>query len=52
MRTKNSTPAPWDEREGHIKRSIRFDDQVAFQRGEMYYTSIIVDARKGSWCVA
>jgi predicted SAM-dependent methyltransferase len=39
---------PWDEREGHIKRSIRFDDQVAFKRGEMYYTSIIVDARKGS----
>jgi len=39
---------PWDEREGHIKRSIRFDDQVAFKRGEMYYTSIIVDARKVS----
>ena len=39
---------PWDEREGHVKRSIRFDDQVAFKRGEMYYTSIIVDARKVS----
>ena len=39
---------PWDDSEGHIKRSIRFDDQVAFKRGEMYYTSIIVDARKGS----
>lgn len=41
---------PWDEREGHIKRSIRFDDQVAFKRGDMYYTSIIIDARKGSTC--
>lgn len=36
----------WDERDGFIKRSIRFDEQVAFKRGEMFYTSLIVDARK------
>ena len=37
---------PWDEREGHIQRSIRFDSQVAFQRDNLFFTSLIVDARK------
>ncbi len=37
---------PWDERDGHVFRSFRFDTQEAFRRGEMYYTSLIVDARK------
>jgi predicted SAM-dependent methyltransferase len=36
----------WDESLGFIKRSIRFDDQVAFKRGDMFYTSLIVDAKK------
>jgi predicted SAM-dependent methyltransferase len=37
---------PWDENEGHVQRSIRFDSQTAFQRDQMFYTSLIVDARK------
>lgn len=37
---------PWDERDGFIKRSCRFDDQQAFQRDDMFYTSLIVDAKK------
>ena len=37
---------PWDEGEGFIKRSIRFDTQVNFKRSGMFYTSLIVDARK------
>jgi len=36
----------WDESMGFIKRSIRFDDQVAFKRDDMFYTSLIVDAKK------
>ncbi len=37
---------PWDEREGLIMRSARFDTQKDFERGDLYYTSLIVDARK------
>lgn len=37
---------PWDETEGLIRRSARFDTQRDFQRGDLCYTSIIVDARK------
>lgn len=37
---------PWDEREGMIIRSARFDQQQEFRRGDLYYTSLIVDARK------
>lgn len=37
---------PWDEESGLIQRSVRFDQQRAFQRGELFYTSVIVDARK------
>ncbi len=37
---------PWNEQEGHVQRSIRFDSQTAFQRDGMFYTSLIVDARK------
>ena len=36
----------WDEREGFISRSVRFDSQERFRRGELFYTSLIVDARK------
>jgi predicted SAM-dependent methyltransferase len=36
----------WDESDGLITRSVRFDQQKDFQRGELYYTSLIVDARK------
>lgn len=36
----------WDESDGLIMRSARFDTQKDFQRGELYYTSLIVDARK------
>lgn len=37
---------PWDENEGKIYRSVRFDSQQAFQRDGLFYTSLIVDARK------
>jgi predicted SAM-dependent methyltransferase len=36
----------WDENEGMIMRSQRFDRQKDFQRGDLYYTSVIVDVRK------
>ncbi|HEX8491241.1 MAG TPA: methyltransferase domain-containing protein [Pyrinomonadaceae bacterium] len=36
----------WDESDGFIKRSVRFDTQEDFKRGELFYTSLIVDARK------
>jgi predicted SAM-dependent methyltransferase len=39
---------PWDEREGFITRSKPFDTQERFKRGELFYTSLIVDARKES----
>lgn len=37
---------PWDENEGLIQRSARFDSQQSFQRGDLFYTSVIIDARK------
>ena len=37
---------PWDEKEGLIRRSARFDTQQDFRRGDLFYTSVIVDARK------
>jgi len=37
---------PWDEKEGLIQRSARFDTQQDFRRGNLFYTSVIVDARK------
>lgn len=37
---------PWDEKDGYIQRSARFDTQQAFRRGDLFYTSVIVDARK------
>lgn len=39
---------PWDEREGLIMRSARFDTQKEFQRGDLNYTSLIIDASKPS----
>jgi predicted SAM-dependent methyltransferase len=36
----------WDENEGMIYRSVRFDSQQEFQRDGLFYTSLIVDARK------
>ncbi|HKS09210.1 MAG TPA: methyltransferase domain-containing protein [Pyrinomonadaceae bacterium] len=36
----------WNEKDGMIMRSIRFDTQQAFQRDGLFYTSLIVDARK------
>lgn len=36
----------WDEMEGYIQRSARFDTQQAFRHGDLFYTSVIVDARK------
>src|SRR5215213_5457782 len=38
--------APWDENDGLIQRCARFDKQQKFQRGGLFYTSVIVDARK------
>ncbi len=37
---------PWDEDEGMIYRSMRFNHDEPFKRGDLYFTSIIVDARK------
>lgn len=37
---------PWDQNEGMIHRSVRFDAQQEFQRDALFYTSLIVDARK------
>lgn len=37
---------PWDVADGHIRRSLRFDKQELFKRGDMFYTSLIVDAKK------
>lgn len=37
---------PWAEADGLIRRSVRHDTQERFKRGTLYYTSLIVDARK------
>ena len=37
---------PWGEEDGLIRRSARYDQQERFKRGALYYTSLIVDARK------
>ena len=37
---------PWREEDGLIRRSARYDTQERFKRGALYYTSLIVDARK------
>lgn len=37
---------PWNTEDGFIQRCAGHDRQQAFQRGNLYYTSIIVDARK------
>lgn len=37
---------PWDVADGLIQRSAAHDTQEAFRRGDLFYTSIIVDARK------
>lgn len=37
---------PWKEEDGLIRRSARYDQQERFKRGTLYYTSLIVDARK------
>lgn len=36
----------WDEADGLIRRSVRYDSQEPFKRGLLYYTSLIVDAKK------
>lgn len=36
----------WDQNDGMIRRSVRFDAQQAFQRDGLFYTSLIIDARK------
>lgn len=36
----------WDEKDGMIRRSARFDKQQDFQRDGLFYTSLIIDARK------
>lgn len=36
----------WDQSAGMIMRSVRFDTQQEFQRDGLFYTSLIVDARK------
>lgn len=36
----------WNQDDGIILRSVRFDTQQAFQRDGLFYTSLIIDARK------
>ena len=36
----------WDPADGYIDRSFRSDKRVRFKRGDMFYTSLIVDAHK------
>jgi predicted SAM-dependent methyltransferase len=36
----------WDRADGSIMRSARYDTQERFQRGELFYTSLIIDAKK------
>jgi predicted SAM-dependent methyltransferase len=36
----------WHPADGMVLRSKPFDRQIAFQRGDLYYTSLIVDAFK------
>ena len=35
---------PWDESEGLVMRSVRLDRQEDFRRGNLHYTSLIVDS--------
>lgn len=37
---------PWNEVDGLVRRSARYDTQERFKIGTLYYTSLIVDARK------
>jgi predicted SAM-dependent methyltransferase len=43
---ENFHAIPWDEKDGYIQRSVRFDSQQDFRRGDLFYTSVIIDARK------
>lgn len=38
--------APWDVVDGYVRRSVRFDRRPEFKHGEVFYTSLIVDAWK------
>lgn len=40
------TTKEWNPHEGIILRSKLFDRQIAFKRGELFYTSLIIDAKK------
>jgi predicted SAM-dependent methyltransferase len=42
--TFNSTV--WASDDGHVNRSVRYDRQESMRRGNLCYTSLIVDARK------
>jgi hypothetical protein len=37
---------PWGEKDGMIHPSVRFDTQEEFQRDGLFYSSLIIDARK------
>ena len=36
----------WHTNDGFVRRSVRFDTQAPFKRGDLFYTSLIVDAYK------
>ena len=42
----NFNHMPWDVEDGFVMRSMRFDRQEGFKLGDLYYTSLIMDARK------
>jgi predicted SAM-dependent methyltransferase len=36
----------WSSEDGHVHRSARYDRQENFRRGDLFYTSLVVDAFK------
>jgi len=38
--------SPWNQEDGFIQRSFRFDTQENFRRGDLCYTSLIIDGIK------
>jgi len=43
---ENFHAVEWNSEDGHVRRSVRFDRQENFRRGNLFYTSLIVDAVK------
>lgn len=44
--TERFHAVPWDDADGHVCRSCPFDTQERYRRGDFFYTSLIIDAKK------